>query len=110
MMYARSAQLVSMLALFATGCQTVTTADLVSIPDYAVEGSRATLAAGTRSADAEFESRYQAIKAAAGKGDGRATPASDSPHAMSLLATDVVQGVVDEVHSVRSKGLAPALP
>jgi hypothetical protein len=96
--------------LFVTGCQKVMTADLVSIPDYAVEASRARAAAGARAADADFESRYQAIKAAAGKGAGRAAPATDSGHVMSLLGTDVVQGVVDEVYSVRSNGTRSAAP
>jgi hypothetical protein len=87
------------------GCQTVTTADLVSIPDFVTEASKGT----TRAADRGFDERYQSIKAAAGKGNTRAAPASDSPNVLALLSTDVVQGVVDEVYSVRTRGArAPA--
>jgi hypothetical protein len=90
----------TILALLVGGCQAVTTADLVSIPDFVADASKG----GTRAADAGFDARYQSIKAAAGKGDTRAAPASDSPNVLALLGTDMVQGIVDEVYSVRTRG------
>ena len=114
--------LMTILAMTLAGCQAVTTADMVSIPDFVTDASKAASATGgTRAAAAPaaaaaaaaFDAKYQSIKAAAGKADttraARAAPASDSPHVIALLSTDVVQGVVDEVYSVRAKGVrAPA--
>lgn len=114
-----------MLFMSLTGCHEVTTADLVSIPDFVVDSaSRSAPAggagAGVRAADTGFETRYQSIKAAAAGNTGNTraagaaaatavAPASDSPHVLALLRTDVVQGVVDEVYTVRSVGTrAPA--
>lgn len=112
--------LIAILAMTLAGCQAITTADMVSIPDFVTDASRAASAtAGTRSAAAataaaDFDAKYQSIKAAAGKADTtratRAAPASDSPHVIALLSTDVVQGVVDEVYSVRAKGVRSPAP
>lgn len=102
-----SLSIISVLMLTTVGCQVVSTADLVSIPDFVTQASKG----GARGpADPAFEAKYQSIKAAAAAGGStKAAPASDSPDVRLLLSTDVVQGVVDEVYNVRTIGArAPA--
>jgi len=82
--------MIATIGILMSGCQVVSTADLVSIPDFVADAAKG--GGATRAVGGDFEQRYQAIKAAAGKSTTRdLAPASDSADVISLLGTDVVQ-------------------
>ncbi len=95
-----------LLVLVIVGCQSqsLSTAHMAAIPDYVVDAARSGVTRSPSTLDDTFETNYESLKAVMGKPGSKAPPPTESDEVMTLLKTDLVQGVVDEVHNVRTKG------